>query len=122
MNDFAWTPNRLHYNNFHELQQAAMVLQENWVGELVMAKADFKSAFKTVPPHESQAWLSWALVYNPVAHKLQATRLNTQTFGSVGAVVAWHRTASAIQAILESLGLVIFVCWRSLVITFSQQL
>ena len=74
-----------------------------------MAKADFKSAFKTVPPYESQAWLSWALVYSPEAKKLQATRLNTQTFGSVGAVVAWHRTASAIQAIMESLGIVIFV-------------
>ena len=42
VNDYAWTPNRLHYNNFNELQQAAMVLQGNWVGELVMAKADFK--------------------------------------------------------------------------------
>ena len=35
VNDYAWTPSRLRYNNFTESQQAATVLQEDWVGGTV---------------------------------------------------------------------------------------
>ena len=50
VNEFAWTQNRLRYNTFEELKQASMVLKEGWEDELMMGKADFKSAFKTLPP------------------------------------------------------------------------
>ena len=50
VNSFAWAPNRLRYNGFDDLKQATRVLKESWQGELLLAKADFKSAFKTVPP------------------------------------------------------------------------
>ena len=107
MNSFAWVPSRLRYNGFGELKQAASVLKQSWEGPLELGKADFQSAFKTIPTAESQAWLCWALVYNPELKRHQIARLNTQTFGSLGAVVAWYRTARAIQTVMTELGLVI---------------
>ena len=54
-----------------------------------MGKADFKSAFKTLPPDESQSWLCYALVINPEVGKLQVVQLYTQALGSLGGDIAW---------------------------------
>ena len=58
---------------------------------------------------EAQEWLYWALVYNPSLGRHQVAKLNTQTFGSLGAVVAWYRTARAIQTVMAELGLLVFI-------------
>ena len=68
-----------------------------------LGKSDFRAAFKTLPPSESQQWLCWTLIFNPVEGKLQVAPLYSQVFGSVGAVVAWYRTATALQAIMDRL-------------------
>ena len=94
---------------FSEVVHAARTPKHNWTEELVIGKADFQSAFKTVPVAETQDWLCWALVYNPVVGRHQVAKLNTQTFGSLGAVVAWYRTARAIRTVMAKLGLVILV-------------
>ena len=89
VNSYAWIPSRLRYNGFSELVHASRILKAEWESELEVGKADFQSAFKTVPVADAQQWLCWALVYNPHEGRHQVTRLNTQTFGSLGAVVAW---------------------------------
>ena len=107
VNHYAWIPSKLRYDGFNELQQAASILKSSWPGQLEMGKADFKSAYKTVPPATDQAWLCWALVYNPHLGEHQVTQLHSQTFGSLGAVIAWYRAAKAIQTVMEQLGLVV---------------
>ena len=75
-----------------------------------MGKADFKSAYKTLPADETQHWLCWAVVYNPDLERLQVVPLWSQVFGSLGGVTAWFRTARAIQHImLVTFGLPIFL-------------
>ena len=44
--------------------------------------------------------MCYSLVWNPDLQRLQVVQLLTQAFGSVGAVVAWYRTAKVIQAIM----------------------
>ena len=109
MNHYAWIPNKLRYDGFNELQQAASILKSSWSGQLEMGKADFKSAYKPVPPAEDQAWLCWALVHNPHLGVHQVTQLHSQTFGGLGAVIAWYRAAKAIQVVMEQLGLVVLM-------------
>ena len=102
VNDFAWIPSKIHYNSFAEVLQAASILKEEFTGSLMLGKADFRSAFKTLPTQEEQRWLNWGLVFNPQVQKLQVTRLQSHTFGSLGAVMAWYRTAQLIQHVLSS--------------------
>ena len=102
------------YDNFDELQQAARTLKSRWSGNLQMGMTDFKSAFKTLPPSKDQKWLCWSLVFDPVQEEYVVIPIQSQAFGSLGAVVAWFRTAKMIQAIVESLfGLVIFCYVRT---------
>ena len=49
----------MQYDNFDQLQRAARVIKGAWDRELHLGKADFKSAFKTLPPSEDQKWLCW---------------------------------------------------------------
>ena len=77
--------------------------------KLRLGKADFKSAFKTLPVASDQKWLCYSLVYNPEKQCLQVVQLWTQAFGSLGGVVAWYRTAKLIQKImLELFHIVVF--------------
>ena len=101
VNDFAWIPSKIQYNNFEEILQAASILKEGQQEGLMLGKADFRSAFKTLPTQEDQRWLNWGLVYNPGLGKHQITRLQSQTFGSLGAVMAWYRTAMVLQHTLQ---------------------
>ena len=84
VNSYAWIPSRLRYNGFSELLHAARTIKQDWSEELEIGKADFQSAFKTVPVAEAQDWLCWALVCNPEVGRHQVAKLNTQTFGSLG--------------------------------------
>ena len=68
-----------------------------------MGKADFKSAFKTLPPKEDQKWLCFALAWNPHEKRIQVFELYTQAFGSLGGVVAWFRTAKLLQTVMLKL-------------------
>ena len=109
-NEFAYMPEKLSYNGFGELKQTCAEFRSRCVRKLRMGKADFKSAFKTLAPAESQRWLCYALIYNPERRCLQVIRLLTQAFGSLGGVVAWYRTAKLIQCImLELFDIVVFV-------------
>ena len=103
VNSYAWVPARMHYDNFTELMEAAKVLKSTVAGNLVLGKSDFKSAFKTLPTDGNQAWLSWCLVYNPSRGRHQVAPLKSQSFGSLGAVMAWYRTAMLIQKVLQDL-------------------
>ena len=103
VNSYSWVPSRIKYDDFTELMEAAKVLKNQVCGNLLLGKSDFKSAFKTLPIDSNQAWLSWCLVYNPVLQRHQVAPLKSQSFGSVGAVMAWYRTAMVIQTILQSL-------------------
>ena len=47
VNQYAWLPSKLSYDNFDQLQHAARTLKEWWDDALQLSKADFKSAFKT---------------------------------------------------------------------------
>ena len=69
-------------------------------GDIHVGKADFKSAYKTLPAAESQHWLCWAVLYNPDLLRLQVVPLWSQVFGSLGGVTAWFRTARALQHIM----------------------
>ena len=61
VNDYAWLPSKLQYDDFDQLQHAARIIKLDWDKELHLGKADFKSAFKTLPPSEDQKWLCWSL-------------------------------------------------------------
>ena len=108
-NDYAFMPEKLHYDGFVHLQDSAKAYTEKTGHRLRMGKADFKSAFKTLPASKEQDWLCWSLVWNPKLERLQAIRLHTQAFGSLGGVVAWYRTAKLIQTImLELFDIIVF--------------
>ena len=102
-NYFAWMPSKLRYNGFSELREAAGIIKQDWAEELIMGKADFKSAFKTLPVSLDQSWLGWALVFCPEDGKLKGVPLYIQSFGSLGAVVAWYRTAMLVQQLMQTL-------------------
>ena len=106
-NGYAYMTEKLHYDGFPELKEAAARMskkQKAGIDEcLRMGKADFKSAFKTLPPSKGHRWLCFSLVYNPEKEKLQVVQLFTQAFGSLGGVVAWYRTAKVLQHILLEL-------------------
>ena len=77
--------------------------------QLQLGKSDFQAAFKTLPAAESQGWLCWALIYSTAEERHQVVPVQSQSFGSFGAVVAWHRAACLLQSIMQSLfGLVVF--------------
>ena len=101
VNDYAWIPSKIKYNSFAEILEAARILKSGHKGGLLLGKADFKSAFKTLPTHEEHRWMNWGLVYNPELQRHQVTPLYSQTFGSLGAVMAWYRTAMLLQHILQ---------------------
>ena len=103
INSYGWVPARIHYDDFTELMEAAKVLKRTATGNLLLGKSGFKSAFKTLPTDTKQAWLSWCLVYNPILKRHQVAPLKSQSFGSLGAVMAWCRTAMLIQKILQDL-------------------
>ena len=110
VNDFAWFPCRIRYNSFAELMEAAQVMKQGHTDGLLLGKADFRSAFKTLPTSLDQSWMNWGLVYNPEMERHQVVPLFTQTFGSLGAVMAWFRTAMLLQHVLENeFGLTTFV-------------
>ena len=89
------------YSGYGELRDASALLKKHCSGKLCLGKSDFWSAFKTLPPSEGQTWLCCTLSFNPVVGKLQVAPLYSQAFGSVGAVVAWYRTATALQTIMD---------------------
>ena len=103
VNEFSWVPAKLQQNGYSDLREAAAIFREHSTVALELGKADFKSALKTLPPSSSQDWLCQSLVFDPRERCHKVVSLRSQAFGSVGAVVAWFRTASAIQAILEHL-------------------
>ena len=103
MNDYAWLPSKMRYNDFSELRAASTVLKSHWPGGLQLGKSDFKSAFKTLPPSQEQRWLCYSLVFNPALQRHQVVPLYSQAFGSLGAVVAWYRTAMAVQHIMTNI-------------------
>lgn len=108
-NDYAYMSEKLAYDGFGQLKESCARFRSKCPNKLKMGKADFKSAFKTLPPAENQKWLCFSLVYNPVEKKLQVIQLFTQAFGSLGGVVAWYRTAKMIQCIMQELfGIVVF--------------
>ena len=54
--------------------------------------------------------MCWSLVFNPAIRRHQVVPLYSQAFGSLGAVVAWFRTAMAVQHIMtEVFGLPVMV-------------
>ena len=59
VNDHALMPSKLRYSGYGELRDASALLKKHWSGKLCLGKADFRSAFKTVPPSEGQTWLCW---------------------------------------------------------------
>ena len=89
-NDYAYMPEKLHYDGFAHLLDAATLFTTRTGKRMRMGKADFKSAFKTLPASKDQGWLCWSLVWNPELEELQAMQLCTQAFGSLGGVVAWY--------------------------------
>ena len=90
----------MRYNSFTELKEASQIIKGNWKGPMTLGKADFKSAFKTLPPQEDQRWMCWSLVFNPATRRHQVVPLYSQAFGSLGAVVAWFHAALAVQFIM----------------------
>ena len=56
-NDYAWIPLKLRYDGFDELLEALAVLRGRSAQQLSLGKADFKSAFKTLPTAGDQQWL-----------------------------------------------------------------
>ena len=64
-NDFAWLTNKLQYDNFEQLREALGTVKSHWPNEVQVEKSDFEGAFKTLPAASAQAWLSYALVFNP---------------------------------------------------------
>ena len=105
VNDCAYMHQKCRYDTFaHALaalrHMSAIVLSTCGLG---MGKSDFKSAFKTLSPSCEQEWLCWELLFNPKLGRFQVLPLWSQVFGSVGAVVAWFRTARLNQHIFESL-------------------
>ena len=104
-NVFAVMTEKLKYDGFGELQEAVSAMWRHSGKELRLGKSDFKSAFKTLYVSEDQEWLCHALVFNPETQKWQVVQLLSQTFGSLGGVVAWHRIAKAIQTIRPLIGL-----------------
>ena len=108
-NAYAWWPSRLQYDSFGEMREALEVIRKQWSGDLQIGKSDFEAAFKTLPAAAAQGWMCWALVYNTDCELLQVVPVQSQSFGSLGAVMAWHRTACLLQQIMSSLfGLVTF--------------
>ena len=102
-------PSKLTYNGFSELKDTLSTMKSVWSGELELGKSDFQVVFKTLPAAESQGWLCWALIYNTDEERHQVVPAQSQSFGSLGAVVAWHRTACLLQTLMQSLfGLVVF--------------
>ena len=100
VNMHAWLPSKMRYDSYDSLQAAAAELKRQWPDELCMGKADFKSAFKTLPVDEEQGWMCYALIYSPDAERHMVAPIRSQAFGSLGAVAAWFRIAKAIQCIM----------------------
>ena len=115
VNECALLVQKLKYDGFDHMLSALRLAAETQGGSYAaqgihMGKADFKSAYKTLPADETQHWLCWAVVYNPDLERLQVVPLWSQVFGSLGGVTAWFRTARAIQHImLVTFGLPIFL-------------
>ena len=82
--------------------EASRVVKAHTTEDVALGRSDFKSAFRALPASQDQSWLSWDLFYNHVK-RLQAAPLMSQSFGSLGAVMAWLRTAMLIQRVLEEL-------------------
>ena len=107
VNECAFMPQKLRYDGFDQMLSAlkliARVSHDAGIQcDIHAGKADFKSAYKTLPAACSQEWLCWALVYNPDLDRLQVVPLWSQVFGSLGGVTAWFRTARAVQNIMLS--------------------
>lgn len=103
VNSFTVIQEKVRYDGFEHLQDSAELFHRLSGCRLVMGKADFKSAFKTLPTAEDQKWMTYALVFNPEAGRLQVVQLHSQAFGSIGAVVAWNRTAKLAQMVMQDL-------------------
>ena len=65
VNEFSWVPAKLQYNGYSDLREAATIFREYSAVALELGKADFKSAFKTLPPSSSQDWRCQSLVFDP---------------------------------------------------------
>ena len=103
VNSFAWLPSNIKYDKLTELMEAMRVLKQYGRGKPSLGKSDFKSAFKTLSASAEQSWLSWCLIFNPEVGRHQVAPLRSQTFGSLGAVMAWYRTAMLLQHVLQQL-------------------
>lgn len=98
-------PQKCRYDTFAHVLAALTIFSSipSGCSSLCIGKSDFKSAFKTLAPAREQACLSWEILFNPKLGRHQVLPLWSHVFGSVGAVVAWFRTARFIQHVLESL-------------------
>ena len=61
-NEFAYMTEKLQYDSFGQLKSAMRRLKRISNSKLQLGKADFKSAFKTLPPSKDQEWLCYALI------------------------------------------------------------
>ena len=84
---------KIRHNMFAELIEAVQVVKHGHTGGLLLGKADSRSALITFPTPKDQSWINWGLVYNPDKGRHQVVPFFTQTFGSLGAVMARFRTA-----------------------------
>ena len=110
VNAHAWVPSKMRYNSYDALKEASSILKDSTDGMLQMGKADCKSAFKTLPVSSDQQWLGWALVYCPTERKHKVAQINSQSFGSLGAVAAWYRTARLVQHVMLNIFGYVILC------------
>lgn len=80
VNQYAWLPSKLSYDNFDQLLHAARTIKEGWKHDLEIGKADFKSAFKTLPPF---ARPEVALLVSCVRSRTGRVRRHTNPVSSV---------------------------------------
>ncbi|CAK0857956.1 unnamed protein product, partial [Prorocentrum cordatum] len=85
VNEYAFMPQKLRHDDLHQMVAALRLLSEGH-GDAApaMGKADFKSAFKTLPPDSQHEWPCWALVSQPDTGAWMAAPLWTHVFGNLG--------------------------------------
>ncbi|CAK0825839.1 unnamed protein product [Prorocentrum cordatum] len=91
-----------HDHMFESLQHLAEVSREAGLElDACMGKTDFRSAL--LPPAQEHLWMCWSLLFNPEAERYQAAALFSYTFGNLGTVAGWFRTAGALQQIVTTI-------------------
>ena len=113
VNDCAWMPQTFRYDAhdhvLDSLQRLAETSREAGIElDARMGKADFRTAFKTLPSAQEQLWMCRSLLYDPEVGRYQAAPLFSHTFGNLGAVAGWFRTARALHIATTIFFLVVF--------------